>query len=126
MSHILAELIENAATFSPPESDVDVYGRHAPTPGVDEVDANEGGYVFTMVDRGIGMTAEDLERSNVRLSSTESFTVAPSRYLGHYVVARLATRHDIAVSLSESPAGGVSASVALPARCSRALTSPSP
>jgi signal transduction histidine kinase len=103
VSHILAELLDNALSFSPPESTVEVYGRFAPN-----------GYALEVVDHGIGMTADDLARANQRLAASESFTIAPSRYLGHYVVAHLAQRHAVSVELGETPGGGVSASIVLP------------
>ncbi len=68
VSHIVAELVENALAFSPPDSDVSVYGRHG-----------DEGYTITIVDTGIGMSEEDIERANRRLRASEDFTVAPSR-----------------------------------------------
>ena len=103
ISHVVAELIENALNFSPPEEMVEVKGR-----------ANGDGYVIAVDDNGIGMDRDDLEAANRRLSGEESYTVAPSRYLGHYVAGNLADRYDIAVRLQDSPAGGVTATVSLP------------
>lgn len=104
VSHVLAELLENALQFSPPGTAVEVKGRR-----------NADGYMIAVDDDGIGMAPEDLERANRRLSGAESYTVAPSRYLGHYVAGNLATRFGIAVRLQDSPAGGVTATVAIPA-----------
>ncbi|MGM9080139.1 hypothetical protein ACTFE3_03890, partial [Campylobacter jejuni] len=67
------ELLENGLTFSPPDRPVTIYGRLA-----------NRGYVLAAVDEGVGMAPEELEQANTRLSGRESFTVAPSRYLGHY------------------------------------------
>ena len=103
VSHIVAELVENGLTFSPPDSTVNVYGRHS-----------DEGYEIAIVDSGLGMSEEDIARANVRLSAKESFTVAPSRYLGHYVVAQLALRHQIQVDLEPSESGGVMATIVLP------------
>lgn len=103
ISHVVAELIENALNFSPPEEMVEVKGR-----------ANGDGYVIAVDDNGIGMEGDDLTAANRRLSGEESYTVAPSRYLGHYVAGNLANRYDIAVRLQDSPAGGVTATVSLP------------
>jgi signal transduction histidine kinase len=103
VSHIVAELVENALAFSPPDSNVKVYGQHS-----------DEGYQVTIVDSGIGMSEDDLERANVRLRGAESFTVAPSRYLGHYVVAQLAKRHSIHVELQPGPDSGVVAVIVLP------------
>jgi anti-sigma regulatory factor (Ser/Thr protein kinase) len=108
VSHIVAELVENALTFSPPDSPVTIAGRHS-----------DEGFEVTIADAGIGMSEDEIERANVRLRAAESFTIAPSRYLGHYVVAQLALRHQIGVSLRSSepdghPGSGVTATVVLP------------
>ncbi len=103
VSHVVAELVENALAFSPPQSDVEVYGRR-----------DDHGYVLTVVDTGIGMPVEDLERANTLLASRDAHTFAPSRFLGHFVVAQLASRHNLAVHLSASPGGGLTATIALP------------
>jgi hypothetical protein len=60
------------------------------------------------------MTAGDLEAANRRLAGAESFTIAPSKYLGHYVAGNLAARHGIAVRLDNSPGNGITATVNLP------------
>jgi signal transduction histidine kinase len=103
VSHIVAELVENGLTFSPPDATVNVYGRHS-----------DEGYEIAIVDSGLGMSEEDIARANLRLSANESFTVAPSRYLGHYVVAQLALRHQIHVDLEPAEGGGVMATIVLP------------
>ena len=102
--HILAELIENSLTFSPPGSPVDIYGRYL-----------EGGYVIVIVDSGIGMSAEDLTVANGRLQGVGSATEIPGRYLGHFVAGRLAVRHGILISLQASHTGGLVARVKIPA-----------
>jgi hypothetical protein len=61
------------------------------------------------------MHEEDLDRANELISSASALTLAPSRFLGHYVVAQLAARHGLTVHLVASPAGGLTAMVALPA-----------
>ena len=103
VSHVVAELVENALSFSPPDSDVEVYGRR-----------DDFGYVLTILDSGIGMAPEDLEFANALFSGVETQGLAASRYLGHYVVAQLATRHGLGVHLAASPAGGITATIALP------------
>ncbi len=108
VSHVIAELVENALSFSPPDADVEVYGRR-----------DDHGYVITIVDSGIGMHDEELERANSLISSANALTLAPSRFLGHYVVAQLAARHGLTVHLAASPAGGLTAMVALPGRTAR-------
>jgi signal transduction histidine kinase len=100
LTHLVAELLENALNFSPPGRDVEIAGH-----------AREGGYTLVIVDNGVGMDAEDLAQANVRLAGGESFTVAPSRYLGHYVVGIQAARLGVHVKLSETVGGGVTASI---------------
>jgi signal transduction histidine kinase len=87
LTHLLAELIENALAFSPPDQTVEVRGRQ------------HTGYTLAISDSGPGMSPDELARANRRLAGTESFTVAPSKYLGHYVVGKLAARHAIVVTL---------------------------
>jgi signal transduction histidine kinase len=104
LAHLLAELIENALVFSPEDKAVEVRGK---------VEA-DGRYTLAIVDRGVGMTSEAMDASNRRLAGDESFTVAPSKYLGHYVAGNLAARHGIAVRLDPSPGRGITATVRLP------------
>ena len=104
ISHLLAELLENALTFSPPTSNVDLYARHG----------DDGYFLVTINDDGIGMQPDDMERANARLATPEVFTIAPSRYLGYFVVANLAARHRVRVQLATAPSGGVTVSVWLP------------
>ena len=102
--HLLAELIENALTFSAPGSPVDIYGRSV-----------QGSYLIVVVDSGIGMPAEELETANHRLDGQGADGDVPGRYLGHFVAGRLAARHGIAVSLQNSESGGLVARVKIPA-----------
>ncbi|MBT2505331.1 nitrate- and nitrite sensing domain-containing protein [Streptomyces sp. ISL-98] len=107
LSHLLAELIENALIFSPPSRPVEIYGWR-----------DGGEYCIAVVDRGTGMSTEDLARSNARLAGRESFLIAPSRYLGHYVVGTLAARLGAQVELrptqGQDGACGVTAYIGLP------------
>jgi hypothetical protein len=63
---------------------------------------------------GIGMTADEIARANERLAGRESFAVAPSQYLGHYVAGMIARRHGITVRLDSSASRGTTATVTLP------------
>src|SRR4029450_11774453 len=92
LAHLLAELIENALVFSPPDQTVDIRGRARPD-----------GYTLAIIDSGLGMPPTDGSAPQRRLAGTESFTIAPSKYLGHYVAGNLAARHGIAVHLDNSP-----------------------
>jgi HAMP domain-containing protein len=102
LAHLLAELIENGLQHSPPREPVEVTGHVTPS-----------GYSLAIVDHGLGMTSDDLGRANQRLAGSESFTVTPAKYLGHYVTAVLAARHGIRVRLTEA-AIGTAALVDLP------------
>ncbi|WP_329316859.1 sensor histidine kinase [Streptomyces sp. NBC_01262] len=113
LAHLLAEIVENALTFSPPTEPVEVHGW---------ADGDE--YCIAVVDHGVGMPAADLDRSNARLAGDDAFLVAPTRFLGHYVVGRLARRLDVEVRLFDTPGGGVSALVTIPARLLAPVTAP--
>ncbi|MFI7429735.1 nitrate- and nitrite sensing domain-containing protein [Micromonospora sp. NPDC049836] len=102
--HLLAELVENATTFSPPASRVDVTGRATPD-----------GYAFEITDHGLGMSPPALAAANRKLSRSPEFDPADSARLGHFVVARLAARHGVRVELRPGTPGGVTAVVHLPA-----------
>jgi signal transduction histidine kinase len=101
--HLIAELIENGTVFSPPNTTVEVRG--------DRVGA---GFVAEIEDRGLGLSAEELADINGRLASPPEFDLADSEQLGLFVVARLAARHNIKVSLRPSVYGGTTAVVLLP------------
>jgi hypothetical protein len=60
------------------------------------------------------MPPDELARANRRLAGAESFTIAPSKYLGHYVAGNLAARHNINVTLHNSPGHGITATINLP------------
>ncbi|HEY6424178.1 MAG TPA: nitrate- and nitrite sensing domain-containing protein [Pseudonocardiaceae bacterium] len=101
--HLLAELMENALSFSPPDREVEIYGQRIDT-----------GYVIAVLDHGIGMSVEDLAQANARLRGEERFLVTPTRLLGHFVVGRLARHLGVDVQLHESPLTGITARVTLP------------
>ncbi|MEU4701484.1 sensor histidine kinase [Nonomuraea dietziae] len=102
--HLLAELIENAVSFSPPYTNVQVSGQLV---------AN--GYVVEIEDRGLGMKPEDLAAANERIANPPEFRITgATARLGLYVVSRLAARHQIQVVLKASPYGGTTVVVMLP------------
>jgi hypothetical protein len=109
LAHILAELVENALVFSSEDQFVDVRGGSAglwPGAGPGAGGGSGGTYTLAVVDHGVGMTPVEVARANRRLGGTESFTVAPSKYLGHYVAGNLAARHGISITLHGTPGGG--------------------
>ncbi|MFI6738126.1 nitrate- and nitrite sensing domain-containing protein [Nonomuraea sp. NPDC050451] len=101
--HLLAELIENAISFSPRESKVQVTSTPA-----------EGGVLVSINDLGIGMNQEELSEANWRLANPPVVDVSVSRRMGLFVVGRLALRHGIRVQLSPRETGGLSALVFMP------------
>ncbi|HEX2262395.1 MAG TPA: ATP-binding protein [Pseudonocardiaceae bacterium] len=107
LTHVLAELVENAARFSPPESKVTIRTRSCLQ--------TSGEVVITIEDWGVGMRPEDLTEANELLASPRDIDMSASQRLGLHVVARLATRHDIRTSLTATPGSGITAVVALPA-----------
>jgi anti-sigma regulatory factor (Ser/Thr protein kinase) len=104
VAHMLAELVENGLSFSSPDLEVEIYGRRT---------GNK--YLLAVVDYGIGMPREELEKAKARLRDEENFLVAPTRFLGHYVVGRLARQLSVQVELGESPVTGITARMLLPA-----------
>lgn len=105
---LLAELLENATSFSPPGTEVTVRGRAG----------EAGGCVLEVLDRGLGMTREQLEASNALLRDPPRFDLARMRedsQLGLFVVATIAARHGLEVTLSAGPERGTCAVVAVPA-----------
>jgi signal transduction histidine kinase len=101
--HLVAELVENAAVFSPPNTRIEVRAERVGT-----------GLVAEVEDRGLGLSPDELEDINRRLASTPEFDLARSEQLGLFVVSHLAARHDIKVSLRRSVYGGTTAVVLLP------------
>jgi hypothetical protein len=104
VAHMLAELVENGLTFSPPDADVEIQGRRI-----------GDSYLIAITDQGIGMSAADLAVANQRLRGEGDFLGAPARFLGHYVVGRLAVDLGVEVQLTPSPVTGVTARLTLPA-----------
>ncbi|WP_225884651.1 nitrate- and nitrite sensing domain-containing protein [Streptomyces sp. fd1-xmd] len=103
VTHLIAELLENATVFSPPHTAVQVHGERV---------AN--GFTLEIHDRGLGMTPEALLDANLRLAETPEFELSDTDRLGLFVVSRLAQRHSVKVVLQPSPYGGTTAVVFLP------------
>jgi signal transduction histidine kinase len=101
--HLLAELIENATTLSPPYTSVRVAGETVAS-----------GFAIEVEDRGLGMSPERLAELNERLASPPEFNPSDSEQLGLFVVGQLGKRHSIRVTLKASPYGGTSAVVLIP------------
>ena len=102
--HLLAELAENATSFSSAETPVVVAGHLL----------SSGGVLLDITDQGVGMGAEEMAHANWRLDNPPVVDVAVSRRMGLFVVARLAARHGIRVRLRPATGGGLTALVWLP------------
>ncbi|MFJ4603344.1 sensor histidine kinase [Streptomyces griseoluteus] len=102
--HLLAELLENATLFSPPHTEVTLRTGH-----------EDGRLVLRVDDRGLGLDAGQREEAARTLRDPDAFDPTRHDRLGLYVVGRLAARHGIEVSLGESPYGGTTATVLIPA-----------
>ncbi len=103
VAHLLAELLENATSFSPPDTPVVVSGAVTAT-----------GFVLAVSDQGIGMTPERIAEANSLLAKPPVVGLALSRALGLHVVGSLAARHGIAVELRPGAPRGLVSLVHLP------------
>ncbi|MGV9978871.1 nitrate- and nitrite sensing domain-containing protein [Micromonospora wenchangensis] len=101
--HLLAELIENGLSFSPPNTTVEVRGQLV-----------TAGYAIEIEDRGLGLTGEELAAANRRIGDRSELNLADAARLGLYVVSRLTERHGVKVQLKESAYGGTTAVVLIP------------
>ncbi|WP_311922329.1 nitrate- and nitrite sensing domain-containing protein [Microbispora sp. H10836] len=102
--HLVAELVENAISFSPRDTKVTVSSNRI----------DGGGLIISVSDQGIGMTPEELAQTNYRLANPPVVDVSVSRRMGLFVVGRLALRHGIRVQLRQQDTGGLTAMVLLP------------
>ncbi|MGP3961618.1 nitrate- and nitrite sensing domain-containing protein [Nonomuraea sp. 3N208] len=101
--HLVAELVENATVYSPPNTSVQIRSMTA---------AN--GFALEVEDRGLGLNQATLDGLNARLAEPPEFDLADSDRLGLFVVSRLAARHGIKIMLRRSPYDGTTAIVLLP------------
>ncbi|MER7258301.1 sensor histidine kinase [Streptomyces parvus] len=108
LSHLLAELLENATSFSPPDSHVELSGWLL----------ENGEVMLSVSDEGIGMSSVRMDELNARLADPASFEVgeqnADGAGLGLQVTSLLAARHGVRVQLREQKGSGVTAVVVLP------------
>ncbi|MGW1004008.1 nitrate- and nitrite sensing domain-containing protein [Streptomyces sp. NPDC002520] len=114
--HLLAELLENATSFSSPQTKVKVTGHALP----------DGRVLIEIHDTGIGLSPEDLAAINERLASPPTVDVSVSRRMGLFVVGRLSQRHGIRIQLRPSDSGGTTALVMLPVDVAQGGRKPAP
>ncbi|MGW6500170.1 sensor histidine kinase [Nonomuraea angiospora] len=114
--HLLAELVENALSFSPQTTSVVVTAAAI----------EGGGAVLSISDSGIGMVPDELAQANERLAHVPTVDVSVSRRMGLFVVARLAHRHGIRVQLHLNDSKGLTATVFLPEALLQPPAQPTP
>ncbi|MCY0948106.1 sensor histidine kinase [Streptomyces sp. H27-S2] len=114
--HLLAELLENATSFSSPQTKVKVTGHALP----------DGRVLVEIHDTGIGLSPEDLAAINERLAAPPIVDVSVSRRMGLFVVGRLSLRHGIRIQLRPSDSGGTTALVMLPVDVAQGGKKPAP
>ena len=102
--HLVAELVENATTYSRKGTQVNVTGQLVIS----------GGVMIEITDEGLGIPEQELAYANWRLDNPPVIDVAVSRRMGLFVVGRLAARHGIRVRLRRAQSGGLSALIWVP------------
>jgi signal transduction histidine kinase len=107
LAHLLAELIENAVRFSPPDSVVTVRSARP--------DQTGRGRLVTVEDWGVGFPAEALAEANALMAEPHEVDLSISQRLGLHVAARLAQRHGVQVTLADGATCGTICTLELPA-----------
>ena len=102
--HLVAEIVENATTFSPEDTQVYVSGQPL----------SSGGVLLDITDNGVGISDQEMSHANWRLDNPPVVDVAVSRRMGLFVVGRLAARHGVRVRLRHAQVGGLTALIWLP------------
>ena len=104
MVHLLAELIQNATSFSAVDMPVEVAGQLL----------NTGGALISITDRGVGMSVQDISHANWRLENPPPVDIDVPKWIGLLVVSKLAARRGVRVRLQHAELGGLAALVWIP------------
>jgi signal transduction histidine kinase len=102
--HLVAEVVENATTFSAEDTQVYVTGQPL----------TSGGVLLDITDNGVGISEQEMAHANWRLDNPPVVDVAVSRRMGLFVVGRLAARHGVRVRLRHAQSDGLTALIWLP------------
>ncbi len=105
VAHLLSELMENGTQYSPPDRPVEVHGSWQA----------DGTYLLAVSDQGVGMNEDQFAGANKLFRDPPRLGFGMNRSLGLVVAAKLASRHDIEVTLGSAIGGGVTAHLVLPA-----------
>ena len=104
MVHLLAELIQNATSFSAVDMPVEIAGQLL----------NTGGVLISVTDRGVGMSVQDISHANWWLENPPPVDIDVPKWIGLLVVSRLAARRGVRVRLQHAELGGLAALVWIP------------
>ncbi len=104
LSHLLAELVDNAISYSPPTTLVSMRTEGGPN-----------NLRIWIIDGGVGMPVEDIRAANDRIINPPDIDELTADQIGFQVVGRLARRLGVGVQLQANPGGGLAASVTVPA-----------
>ncbi len=112
LAHLLSELTENAARFSPPTEPIEIIARYTRV-----------GYILAVVDSGLGLTEQEIAEANAQIAAAATSAETPSRNLGLFVVGKLAGKYGMEVEIFDRVPAGLTVRVRIP----RALiVSPTP
>ncbi len=103
LSHLIAELLENALSFSAKTAEVLV-----------RIEAQTGGHRIWVIDNGIGISPDEMVDANQRLAEPPEIDELTTDRIGFQVVGRLANRLGVTVNLQDNPNGGTAACIDLP------------
>ncbi|MCP4224484.1 MAG: hypothetical protein GY773_14180 [Actinomycetia bacterium] len=103
--HLLAEVLENATQFSPPETPVELHA----------IRLEDNRYQITVIDRGVGMDSDKIVSANELVSNPPDINLAVGRSIGFIVIGRLADRLGATVEIAKTPGSGVTATILVPA-----------
>lgn len=103
LAHLLSELTENAARFSPPTEPIEIIARYTRV-----------GYILAVVDSGLGLTEQEIAEANAQIAAAATSAETPSRNLGLFVVGKLAGKYGMEVEIFDRVPAGLTVRVRIP------------